>query len=530
MRDLPHAAAPVRDAEPRQASLLVPGRNCWRVERADRAAVVVDGEAYFGAVADAIDRAVHSILLIGWDFNSRVRLRRPAGAAGGDAIGPLLERAVARRPGLRVRILDWDFSLLYARQREMLTGWRLGRRTGGRLRFRLDDRHPMGGAQHQKLVVIDDALAFVGGFDFGPGRWDTTAHRAGDRRRVDPALGAYPPFHDVQMAVDGAAAAALGDLARRRWRRATGERLPAAPRGLDPWPPRLAIDLAAVDVGIARTLPAFRDQPEVREVEALYVDAIGAARRWLYVENQYLTSTVVGDALCARLGEADGPEVVILQPRHCEGWLEQSTMGILRARLAERLRAADRHGRLRLYYPDVPGLADGQRLTVHAKVLVVDDRLVRVGSANLNNRSMGLDSECDLAVDAGADPRQQRAVAAVRDRLVAEHLGVPRTRFATTLRATGSLIGAIERLNDRPRGLRPLACDAAGGWLAPIVSDGAVVDRDRRFEADEMLAQWMPDAYEPWRRGRHRVWPLFAALAAGAALYLIARRRAGTQP
>lgn len=509
-----------------RAALLVPGRTCWRVEAADRAAVLVDGAAYFAAFAEAVERAAHSIILIGWDFNSRVRLRR-RGVGERDGVGAVLERAVKRRPALRVFILDWDFSVLYAWQRELLTGWRLGRRTGGRLRFRLDDRHPVGGAQHQKLVVIDDALAFVGGLDFGPGRWDTPAHRAGDPRRVDATLGAYPPFHDVQMAVDGAAAAALGRLARWRWRRVTGERIPAAPRGLDPWPARLAIDFRDVEIGIARTQPPFRGRREVREVEALYVDAIAAARRWLYIENQYLTSTTIGDALCARLREADGPEIVIVQPRRCEGWLEQTTMGTLRARLAERLRAADRHGRLRLYYPQVPGLDDGQRLTVHAKVLVVDDRLLRVGSANLNNRSMGLDSECDLAIDAAGERRHEQGIAAVRNRLLAEHLGQPTARVAAALRDSGSLIGAIARLNRGPRGLRALEPDGTPNWLAPIVTDGALVDPDHRLEAEETLAQWLPDSYEPRRRGRHRVWPLVAAaVLAGVALYAAHRRPA----
>ena len=80
--------------------------------------MLVDGEASLGVVDEAIARAAHAIFLIGWNFNSRVRLRR--GAAGGpaDSIGARLERAVARRRGLRVRILDWDFSLLYAWQRE----------------------------------------------------------------------------------------------------------------------------------------------------------------------------------------------------------------------------------------------------------------------------------------------------------------------------------------------------------------------------------------------------------------------------
>ena len=96
-------------------------------------------------------------------------------------------------------------------------------KTHSRVRFYMDDKHPVGASQHQKIVVVDDAVAFSGGLDLSKWRWDTPEHRIDDQRSVDPDGKPYPPFHDVQMVVDGAAAAALGQLARERWQRATGE-------------------------------------------------------------------------------------------------------------------------------------------------------------------------------------------------------------------------------------------------------------------------------------------------------------------
>ena len=96
-------------------------------------------------------------------------------------------------------------------------------KTHSRVRFYMDDKHPVGASQHQKIVVVDDAVAFSGGLDLRKWRWDTPEHHIDDQRRVDPDGKPYPPFHDVQMVVDGAAAAALGQLARERWQRATGE-------------------------------------------------------------------------------------------------------------------------------------------------------------------------------------------------------------------------------------------------------------------------------------------------------------------
>src|SRR6185437_9244660 len=119
--------------------------------------------------------------------------------------------------GLRGCILSWDFAMLYAFEREWLPVYKLDWRTHRRLHFRLDGRHPPGASHHQKVVVIDDAVAFVGGFDLAHRRWDMPAHRANEPRRVDPYGATYAPFHDVQLAVDAEAARALGDLARERW-------------------------------------------------------------------------------------------------------------------------------------------------------------------------------------------------------------------------------------------------------------------------------------------------------------------------
>jgi phosphatidylserine/phosphatidylglycerophosphate/cardiolipin synthase-like enzyme len=214
--------------------LLVPGRNCWRIERAARLAFLVDGEAYFGAVRKALAGARHSILILGWDIDSRMLLV-PDGANDGypEPLGDFLNAVVARQPSLRGYVLSWDFAMLYAMEREWLPIYKLDWRTHRRLHFRLDDRHPAGASHHQKVIVIDDALAFVSGFDLTRCRWDTSAHACDDPRRVDHRGEHYGPFHDVGVVVTGDCARALGDLVRERWRRATG----AAPRPTPPGEP-----------------------------------------------------------------------------------------------------------------------------------------------------------------------------------------------------------------------------------------------------------------------------------------------------
>ena len=140
----------------------------------------------------------------------------------------------------------------------------------------------------------------------------------------------------------------------------------------------------------------------IRECERPYLDSIAAAQRSIYIESQYFTNHTLARALARRLEERDGPEVIVVMPKECEGWIEKQTMGALRHEALEALAGADRHRRLRLVYP-VASRARDVATFVHSKVMIVDDRLLRIGSANLSHRSMGVDSECDLTADAGAD-------------------------------------------------------------------------------------------------------------------------------
>lgn len=509
-----------RDAGP-AASIVVSGRNCWRQEHADRVAFLVDGDAYFDAFAAAVSRAERSILIVSWDIDSRTPLWH-AGAPGlPDRLGDLLNDVVSSRPELHAHVLNWDFAMIYAFERETLPLVKLGWRTHRRLHFRLDGRHPVGACHHQKIVVIDDAIAFAGGLDLCTHRWDTRAHRGVEPHRLDAAARPYGPFHDVQMAVDGAAARALGDLVRTRWFRATGQRIAAPPPPLgNPWPPDLDPDATHVDVAIARTEPELAGRAEVTEVKALFLDAICAAERFLYIENQYITSAAVADALVARLEARDGPEIVLVLPQHCSGWLEERTMGVLRAGIIRRLHAADRYDRLRIYCPVTPGLTEGC-INVHSKVMVVDDRLVRVGSANMSNRSMGFDTECDLAIDAAGQAHAAAAIAAFRNGLLAEHLGVTPARVADAIAACGSLVAAVDELRGGERTLVPL--DPPEPAPGPLLAAIGLADPERPVDPEQLLDQIVPEevrdvGYRPFLRGGMTIFGVALVLAAWSAV------------
>ena len=195
-------------------TILNIGRNCREIAVADRASALVDGSAYFASLEQALRNARRSVLIVGWDFDGRIRLRQDVDAQESPPLGELLRSLVEQRDDLCIRILIWSTSLIHAPgdMKQMLFGapWQ----DHPRIRVKLDTRHPFYAAHHQKIVVVDDCIAFVGGIDLTVRRWDTPDHRIDDPDRVDPDGKAYPPVHDIQMVVDGDAARAVARVAR----------------------------------------------------------------------------------------------------------------------------------------------------------------------------------------------------------------------------------------------------------------------------------------------------------------------------
>lgn len=245
---------------------------------------------------------------------------------------------------LCVRVLIWDYPMIFDTERELPPIYGLSWKPHRRVRVRYDNTHPVAGSHHQRVVVIDDRVAFCGDLDLTSRRWDTCDHKPGDERRKADDI-PYPPFHDLMMMVDGEAARALGTLARERWRVATDRELKPARPGPDSWPLEVEPQLRNAMVVISRTLPPRNSHQPVREMEALYLDMIAAARHYILMENQYLTAHKIGEALAVRLSEPDGPEIVVVLRLLSHGWLEEVTMQNLRRNLIDRLGQADHSGR-----------------------------------------------------------------------------------------------------------------------------------------------------------------------------------------
>jgi phosphatidylserine/phosphatidylglycerophosphate/cardiolipin synthase-like enzyme len=489
-------------------ALLVPGVTCWRIERATEHAVFVDAADYFAALKRAVLRARRRVLFIGWDYDPRIRLDpRSPGPAAADRLGNVLEKAVRDNPELEIGVLQWDVGMVLGIARGLAPIVWLNRRSPERLMMNVDRNHPVGGAHHEKIVVIDDCLAFAGGIDVTTGRWDTSDHADHQPLRRRPTSHRPTgPWHDVTSLVSGPAARALGDLARERWENGTGQHLEPVDDVAGCWPEEVEPMLTDVDVAISRTRPEHGGAALVNEVELLWLAAIAAARHTVYFESQYFASRRIAEAIADRLGEDDGPEFVVVNPETAEGWLPEKAMGTARAKLLHMLRQADRHDRFRLF---VPVTEAREPVYVHAKVMAVDDRLLRIGSSNMNNRSMGLDTECDLGIEAPAEgPRRAEIAATVlglRNRLLGEHLGVPGDEVdAAVAAAGGSLVRAVDGLlRDDGRSL-VLVEPADLGPVDQALADTELLDPERTPNRWRQVRRGF--APRRRRRARRRAW------------------------
>ncbi|MDO8875559.1 MAG: VTT domain-containing protein [Pseudolabrys sp.] len=465
-----------------------PGQNVWRVSRSERAAMLVDGADYFAAIRSAMLKAQRSIMIAGWDIHSHARLVGPSGEAEDGFPAPFAEfltALVARRPELQIRILLWDFSVLYAAERDPFPAMTLRWNTPHNIHFALDDCVPIGSSQHQKLVIVDDAVGFSGGLDITIRRWDTSAHTIDDPKRVDPSGKPYPPFHDVQMVVDGEAASALGDLMRERWRGAAYESVPPHTGGGDCWPDGVEPDFIDSNIAISLTQPHYDDQQEVRQVEALFFDMIDAAERTIYIENQFLTALPIAERLAKRLRERPELEALIISPQTHVSWLEVRSMLAGRARFAAVLKEAGE--RVWLCYPQIEQGETTVRTMIHSKVMIVDDKILRIGSANLNNRSMGTDTECDLTVVAGNDS-QRGSIVAMRNRLMADHCGASADEVAVAVaQHKGSLIEAARVLGRNGHCLRDIVDDTNTSPEAFALIAG-IADPEKPIGAEEFVS------------------------------------------
>lgn len=464
------------------SSTLMPGDTVWRRCEA-RVAVLNDAAAYFAALRQALLEAQDLVYIIGWDIHSETRLVGASGRADDglpERLGSFLRALVHRRPTLRIDILVWDFVSFYASEREWNSAAKFTAETYGRVRFHLDATLPFGSAQHQKIVCIDGSLAFVGGLDLTIRRWDTSEHRAVHELRRDPGGKPYPPFHDVQCMVDGEAAASLFDIAQERWRAAGQKAHERRAQKSGRWPANVPVEAEHMPVGIARTEVVCPAGSSTNEVERSLIAAIRSATRFIYIENQFTSAIKIARELVEQMLRVPSLRILVLAPKLHSSWLESQAMQNGRGAFIDCFSAAGIADRIRFVYPISRSGDTDAAVMVHSKLMIVDDRILRIGSANLNNRSMGADSECDLIFEAATEEHRD-FIASVRHRLIAHFCGLDEQIVEQNEDRLFALLDDVARA-DGAKTLRDVESSILTSTLATMVQPVADPERPLHLE------------------------------------------------
>lgn len=435
----------------------------WCCEQVEQSALLVDGEDYFRALYKAASAAQHSILIAGWQFDPHVELLRGDEADAAElpvALWDFLNALCEARPELKVYVLAWDYSLVYAFERDWMQMAQARLAAHRRIEFRWREHPDPLGSHHQKMVIVDHTVAFAGGLDLGMARWDTREHLPYDVRRQDGTLTRQKPFHDVQAAVAGPAVQRLEQLFWEAWNQAGGSRgrangtvvsFPAEPEPglrLDRVCGSHALYLKAQRVALSRTAPPTHHQSAVCETLAMYERLIDSAQRLIYIETQYLTSSAISRALLVRMSQTDRPSlaIVLVMPNGADSPKEQLVLGKRQRQVLSAVTsAAQRFGHEFRILQSAARDKHGQWVAtyIHSKLMIVDDEALLVGSANLTNRSMGLDTELVLTFNADRSEQLGDSIARARASLLAEHAGLETSEALLEL---DGLVGYLDEL------------------------------------------------------------------------------------
>jgi phosphatidylserine/phosphatidylglycerophosphate/cardiolipin synthase-like enzyme len=365
-----------------------------------RLEVLPDGDEALPLIAEAVDRARSHVHVAGWHVAASFALVRGERRR---TVREVLAEAAERVP---VRVLTWrgaPVPVFHPTRAEVRRG-RDELVRGTKIRCALDGRERPMHCHHEKLVIVDDEVAFVGGIDL--------TDLAGDRfdRPGHPDRGALG-WHDAATRLHGPAVADVAAHFRMRWHEVTGESLPesAAPG-----------EAGAHEVRVVRTVPEKIYDAVPRGdfgIAWAYLDALRSAQRLIYLESQFLWSPEVVAVLADKLRAPPSDDfrmVIVLPARPNDG--SDDTRGQLGV-LVEADGDGDRLLACALYARGRAGDERPSTVYVHSKVGIVDDRWLTVGSANLNEHSLFNDTEMNVIC---ADPDLARST---RERLWAEHLG-----------------------------------------------------------------------------------------------------------
>ncbi|MBC77098.1 MAG: hypothetical protein CME64_13880 [Halobacteriovoraceae bacterium] len=413
--------------------LLKEGHNCWKISNAEKLALLYDGANYFDALFNTLPKAKSSIQIFGWEVDARLGLH---------TINPDYPKnlriyllGVASSKNVSISVSSWKPALYLKFDRELFAPFKWWKKSNSKVHYRQVRTPTTFSSYHEKVCIIDKQLCFLGGIDITKRRWDTQLHRVEDAKRIDGKGVKYNPVHDVQLAISGKVVKQVSE--------ALADRFHPRDKNLNEehstnWPSEHPPQLRDVNVAISRTDPTRN----VFEIEKFYLDAIRSSKKYIFIENQYLSHAEVIRSLCEKLNEVNGPEIVIIVPRSYPGFFERAIFSNERRKAIKRLKASDKYDRLLILYPKTETNKLDKFIVVHSKLMAVDGKLFTVGSANLNHRSLKVDNEMNICLEA-ATPEEETFINDAPITLLAEHLDISKEVFTSSWRLNNSLKASI---------------------------------------------------------------------------------------
>jgi phosphatidylserine/phosphatidylglycerophosphate/cardiolipin synthase-like enzyme/uncharacterized membrane protein YdjX (TVP38/TMEM64 family) len=415
-------------------NIFKPDINCQQTAKADQVTLLIDYADYYRAIFKAIKQAKHSIFIIGWDIDGRIELLR--GEEANNAQGPitlfdLINAKAKENPDLKIYLSRWNYSIFFLEEREPFSGLKWHKGSTSNVYFYSDYKIPFSACHHQKVVIVDDSIAFCGGMDITIKRWDERTHLVNQPLRVDPGgltspkkKKPYKPTHDTQIMVTGPVVKILSELARYRWMRGAGFEAVTCNTESNKaiWPAGFKPDFYDIEVAVSRTLPKTLNTPASKEILRMYLDEIEQAEHFIYIENQFLTCEIIAHALNKQLQEKPALKILVVSCAYPRGYLEHKAMWSWRTKFYDIVSNGIDPGRFEIVYPLSQEHDQYTVIDIHSKIMMVDDKYMHVGSSNLNNRSMHLDTECDLILHASRQQHREK-IQEIRDDLISEHTG-----------------------------------------------------------------------------------------------------------
>lgn len=418
-------------------NILQINRNCWRVSEIDKLSLLIDSQNYYKAFMEVGKRAKSSLHIAGWEIDGRMIID-PVYSSTSLSLREYINQLSKNL--VNVYLLSWKapFYLRFGRERFTALKWKI--KTNSKVQYKNSHSPFFFGSYHEKIAIFDRKCAFLGGIDLAKKRWDTPHHERESPLRSDCNGKAYNPIHDVQFVLTGKIIEDLEGFIQKRLDINIFESQQSDQTTDDLWPETFIPEVMSTQGGLSRTIA----ESNILEIEKLYIDAIRSAQKFILIENQYLSHRMIIEEIGKRLEENNGPEVIIILPFYYRGWSESAIYLSERNRAIKKLKKIDVGKKLRFLYPYIPSNNEDIFIVVHSKYMIIDNTFMTMGSANLNFRSMRVDSEINLSLEVKGNDGTKEFIESSVFKILSEHLDISADDFKNKYFKLNSLLQTIE--------------------------------------------------------------------------------------